>query len=275
MAADQLRQWITQGRANAATRVRAEPGGEWTTLGQLPEFAAALQQPPPLSAASVAPGAPGTPPPTSGLAIASLVLGILGLCIPVVSSLTGLILGIVALRKIDASRGRIGGKGVAIGGMATSAATMLLVIPMMAGMLLPALDRAKEKANRINSVSNLKQIALAARLYANDHGDKFPPAATWCDNLQPLILAPKVFRRPGAPPTDRCGYGYNDRVAGKSVVSPDTILFFELEDSGWNVSGGPSLMRKSDRRGVAVVALADGSVHQVTSAALSQMRWDP
>lgn len=35
--------------------------------------------------------------------------------------------------------------------------------------------RAKERAQRINCVSNLKQIALAARIWANDHKDTIPP----------------------------------------------------------------------------------------------------
>jgi hypothetical protein len=39
VTADQLRRWFAEGRANAQTRVQAEGGTEWKTLGELPEFA--------------------------------------------------------------------------------------------------------------------------------------------------------------------------------------------------------------------------------------------
>ena len=57
-------------------------------------------------------------PKTSGLAIASLVCGILGICLALPAPV-GLILGIMAIRQINSSAGTIGGKGLAIGGLVT------------------------------------------------------------------------------------------------------------------------------------------------------------
>ena len=42
VTAEQLRQWITEGRANAQTRVQADGETEWKTMGELPEFASSL-----------------------------------------------------------------------------------------------------------------------------------------------------------------------------------------------------------------------------------------
>ena len=51
---------------------------------------------------------------------------------------------------------------------------VIAIIAILAGLLLPALAKAKARAQRINCVSNLKQIGLSYRMWSNDHGDKFP-----------------------------------------------------------------------------------------------------
>src|ERR1700753_1440287 len=52
---------------------------------------------------------------------------------------------------------------------------IVAVVAILAGLLLPALAKAKQKAQRINCVNNLKQVGLAFRLFSGDNGDTYPP----------------------------------------------------------------------------------------------------
>jgi len=68
---------------------------------------------------------------------------------------------------------------------------VIAIIAILAAMLLPALARAKAKAQGIKCVSNLKQLQLGWHLYALDFNDVMlpnaplgPSPATWCSNQQ-------------------------------------------------------------------------------------------
>jgi prepilin-type processing-associated H-X9-DG protein len=217
---------------------------------------------------------PGVPAPTSGLATASLVLGILG-CVGI-TALVGLVLGIIALVKIDKSQGRLGGRGLAIAGICVSAVMLVFGLPMMAGLTLPALAKAKDRAQTIRCTQNMRQLGLAARMYAQGSGDRLPHGTNWCDALQPHVAGQNVFYCPKEK-SQLCGYGYNAALSGRltTEVNAATVMFFEIP-GGWNVIGGPEQMLQQPRHWKIVnIGFADGSVQQVRESALQTLRWDP
>lgn len=141
--AEILGQWITEGRANAQTRVLPEGATEWKPLGELPEFASrftAAARP----AVTPLPGPTPAPLPTplttariNPLAITSLVLGILSMtfvcCYGVPFNLLGIICSLIALAQIRNNPERERGQALAIAGLVLSIISILL--PMLASLL--------------------------------------------------------------------------------------------------------------------------------------------
>ncbi|MCL4789607.1 MAG: type II secretion system GspH family protein [Verrucomicrobia bacterium] len=81
-------------------------------------------------------------------------------------------------RDMVLARWQSGGHGAARPTIAFTLLELLVVIAVigiLAALLLPALGRAKMRAQRVQCVSNLKQFAVALQLYAGDFGDHLPP----------------------------------------------------------------------------------------------------
>ena len=61
---------------------------------------------------------------------------------------------------------------------------VIAIIAILAGMLMPALQQAREKARRTNCSSNLKQIGTSLKTYAIDFQGKFPIGYTNLDSVK-------------------------------------------------------------------------------------------
>ena len=274
VSADQMKQWIAEGRVNSQTQVGTEGAADWQPISTLPEFAAEVTR---------SAGPPAVPLPTpaskrSGLAVGSLVLGILGLFTFGATAIVGLVLGIVAMVKINNSQGRLSGQGLAIAGTVVSG-FFLLMLPIYAALLLPALAQAKQRAQSINCMSNVRQLSLAVMMYSSDNNDLLPRTNSWCDQITQYVRSADPFRCPTGEGSLRSHYAFNAKLSGLSQIKisrrANTVMLFETE-GGWNASGGPELMLKSPRHGKQfIVAFTDGHVEQINEARLQNLRWDP
>ncbi|HOK56072.1 MAG TPA: type II secretion system protein [bacterium] len=136
---------------------------------------------------------------------------------------------------------------------------VVAIIAILAAMLLPALARARETARRGVCVSNLKQIGLALKMYAQDYDENFPdvsgaaapPGQTGEDgnvimafnkllgytnstvgNWQNIRPCPNYLKDPGifiCPSQKNDGKSQNVRITKKEECS-----YAYAMDSGWS-----------------------------------------
>jgi hypothetical protein len=105
ISADQLRQWIAEGRANAQTRVLLEGTAEWRMLGEVPEFAANFAGPAPAYTPGPVPsafpsgGAPDAADRVNGPAIGLIVVAIVSLVAQILGLIWNLVFASMASRQ--------------------------------------------------------------------------------------------------------------------------------------------------------------------------------
>ena len=124
---------------------------------------------------------------------------------------------------------------------------VVAILAVLGAMLLPALSSAKRKAQRINSVNNLKEVGLAARIFAGDNGDRLPASF---DEMKNELGTDKITY------DTETGQRYTYLGGGMPVDSlkPDSVLAYS-----------PIL------NGHCNVLFADGSVSQMTAGGFAEL----
>jgi type II secretory pathway pseudopilin PulG len=180
---------------------------------------------------------------------------------------------------------------------------IIFIIAILAGLLLPALAKAKSKAQRINCVNNLKQVGLAFRMWGDDNGaypmrfrtNNFdgPSFAiqqkmyVYFQVMSNELSTPKILTCPSDDRTpapnfidfsnDNVSYFVGvdaDETMPQMILSGDRNLL--VNDSP--VQTGLVSVQSTDKiawtqeihHGAGNVGLADGSVQQYTSSGLQQ-----
>lgn len=65
---------------------------------------------------------------------------------------------------------------------------VMTIIIILAGLLMPALQSAREQARKTNCVNNLKQIATALELYVSANNEQYPAVQGWAAALYPEYI---------------------------------------------------------------------------------------
>jgi prepilin-type processing-associated H-X9-DG protein len=213
-------------------------------------------------------------PKTSRLAIAALVCAILSIFTCMITTIPAIILGIVALVKINNSAGRLKGTGMAITGIVGPIAALPITALLM-GILLPALARVRQISFRMVCGTNLSGLSKAMMLYTYDY-DRYPTPQRWCDLLiENCDVTPQIFVCKGAP-EGPCNYAINKNIARLSpTAQQDIVLLFETHP-GWNQVGGPEILTTDNHFGEGCnVVFIDGSVRFVRARDIEYLKWKP
>ncbi len=219
------------------------------------------------------------PAKTSGLAIASLILGICSFCTLGIGGVIGLVLGICALSAIRKQPGRLKGNGLAIAGIIVSCVSFLFVIAQLMAILMPALFRVKTQAKTIVSSNNLRQLSMAAMIYSEENDYKLPPSESWPEVLRPYCSNMDALLKSPFDPDAGWAYAMNANLDGLKLSDIEkpayVVLFFECR-FGSPAGGGRELLPEEprSRRGYQI-AFLDGHVECVRQERLDELIWEP
>jgi prepilin-type processing-associated H-X9-DG protein len=157
------------------------------------------------------------PQPGKGLAVAALILGLVGLIplLGLVPAIIGIILGIVALAK------KRPGKGMAITGI-VAGAIGFIVMPLV--LFIP-IQHALEITRQASCMANLKGMGTALALYAQANNNEYP------QNLDQLIKngeSPKLFKCPSSEKHREFDYFY---LAPAKDAPATTLVACDFKDN--------------------------------------------
>ena len=114
---------------------------------------------------------------------------------------------------------------------------VIAIIAILAAILFPVFARAREKARQTSCLSNVKQIALAMHMYAQDYDEMLTtaqnspegqPTTYWYQMLAPYMANEQILVCPSNA-TRAVGYGWNYPHAPYRLDRGDTLTLGEID----------------------------------------------
>lgn len=120
------------------------------------------------------------------------------------------------------------------------------IISAICATVIPSMNWAKKKQQKVQVLLDLKALTLAAQQYAANHGGCFPEAGIWCTQM---VSDNGTNREPSVDPFEmtrfltrkQCGYAINSFLAGQPLdrVPSTSIVFYPIIQRGSNLSVTP------------------------------------
>jgi prepilin-type processing-associated H-X9-DG protein len=106
------------------------------------------------------------------------------------------------------------------------------------------LEKERESEAAEKCAANLELLGTAMEAYLDEHGDRFPNAEAWTEDLEPYVDSLESFKCPKDDTDALSSYGMNAALSGKSLAELDdpasVVVLYETASPGDSPSGGPA-----------------------------------
>lgn len=166
-------------------------------------------------------------------------------------------------------------------------AMLMCCCPIGGAILFPVFSQAKLAAKSTQSMSKMKNLAVAWNLYCADSEDRACPFPDWNESLREYTVGSDV--EPASDPlidpllpetSDQLGYGMNRQVALKEVITfddPSKVVVLALTTMpGKDAEVTKDILRKASQGPFRTIwATADGAVTKGLVDGAQRLQWKP
>ncbi len=179
------------------------------------------------------------------------------------------------LRRADGPRP---GRPYALAALGVAALALAVTLPTAQDLDRNWLPR-RSAMLRLSCLSNVKQLAMASMMYAQDSDGRLPSAANWNAATRPYAYSDLTYVCPNEVVGDLPSYAMNRQAAGMApdaIAHPEQTVILYESIPGRNLAGGAELLPARPRHNsVDYAGFADGHARSVSRRRLGSANWSP